>query len=48
VGKKIGPQKKADHDPELSSDVDIAALRSAGDDPFNHSRWAVHRGGHDR
>lgn len=31
-------------DPELLSDLDIAALRWAGVDPFNHSTWAVHRG----
>ena len=31
-------------DPEVLSDLDIAALRWAGVDPFNHSTWAVHRG----
>lgn len=30
--------------PELLSDLDIAALRWAGIDPCDHSTWIVHRG----
>ncbi|MGW5669968.1 hypothetical protein [Micromonospora sp. NPDC003776] len=31
-------------DPQLLSDLDIAALRWAGVDLYDHSTWAVHRG----
>lgn len=30
--------------PDLLSDLDVAALRWAGVDPFDHSTWVVHRG----
>jgi hypothetical protein len=30
--------------PELLTDLDVAALRWAGIDPFDHSTWVVHRG----
>jgi len=32
------------YDPELLTDLDVAALRWAGVDPANHSTWVVHRG----
>jgi hypothetical protein len=31
-------------DPELLTDLDVAVLRWAGVDPFDHSTWIVHRG----
>jgi len=31
-------------DPSFFSEVDMAALRWAGVDPFDHSTWVVHRG----
>lgn len=31
-------------EPELLTDLDVAALGWAGINPFDHSRWIVHRG----
>lgn len=38
------PEVCGEIDPELLSDLDIAALRWAGIDPYDHCTRIVHRG----